>query len=131
MLTILGFSPPTLKPINGVDLEYIKFDANTFLFANKQPTIHPLSVMMVYTDIIEYNLVGDTQAPLLGFIPVTSKFGEQAHWCFNPVYYVPVKENLLSSISIKICTDTGETFPFQNDGKVICRLNFRKRNFLQ
>ena len=39
-----------------------------------------------------------------------------------------LKEKLISNITIKICTDTAEPFPFQ-EGKVICRLNF-KRGYL-
>lgn len=125
LLNLLGFSEQTSK-VN--DLEYLTIENDKILFAEKTPTVEPFTVMLVYTDISEHCLVGDTQAPLLGYIPIVSKFGSQAHWCLNPVYYVKVKENVLTNITIKICNELGELIPFEKGGQVICRLNFRKRN---
>jgi len=134
LLRLLGFSDLTIKLGQGQELqhrlEYFTFATNTITFATKIPILEKYAFMMVYSDISDYSLVGDTQAPLLGYIPIASKYGEQAHRVFNPVYYVAVKENVLSHITIKICTDYGELFPFTNTGKVICRLNFRKQNYL-
>jgi len=125
LLNLLGFSEQTSKV---GDLEYLNFENDTTVYAKKTPIVEPFTVMLVYTDISEHCLVGDTQSPLLGYIPIVSKFGSQAHWCLNPVYYVKVKENVLTNITIKICTDQGELIPFEKGGQVICRLNFRKRN---
>jgi len=134
LLRLLGFSDLTIKLGQGQDLqhrlEYFTFAQNTITFATKVPILEKYTVMMVYSDISDYSLVGDTQAPLLGYIPIESEYGKQVHWVFNPVYYVAVKENVLTHITIKICTNTGELFPFENTGKVVCRLNFRKRNYL-
>jgi hypothetical protein len=133
LLHVLGFSREADKmetdaPENTV--EYLVFEASTWKAAGQCPILQPLSSMFVYTDITDYVLVGDTQAPLLGYVPIMSKYGEQADWCLNPVYYVHVNSKQISNISIRICTDTGETFPFE-EGKVICRLNFKQRNYLR
>jgi len=134
LLRLLRFSDLTIKLGKKQELqnrlEYFTFAQNTITFATKVPILEKYTVMMVYSDISDYSLVGDTQAPLLGYIPIESEYGEQVHWVFNPVYYVAVKENVLTHITIKICTNTGELFPFENTGKVVCRLNFRKRNYL-
>jgi hypothetical protein len=84
----------------------------------------------VYTDIIDYVLVGNTQTPLLGYLPVLSQRGDQAYWNFNPAYYVRVKENSVRSISIRLCTDSGSTINFES-GNVICRLHFRRVGLLR
>ena len=43
--------------------------------------------------------------------------------------YVKLKEKNIRTITIKLCTETSEEFPIQDD-VVICRLNFRSRPFL-
>jgi hypothetical protein len=114
LLRLLGFSDLTVKLGQGQEpqqrLEYFTFASNTITFATKVPILKKYTVMMVYSDISDYSLVGDTQAPLLGYIPIASEYGEQAHLVFNPVYNVAVKENVLSHITIKICTDYGELY---------------------
>ena len=79
----------------------------------------------MYSDIVELSLVGDTQAPLLGFLPIQSKFGDQAYWSFNLPYYVRLREKHVTTIKIQLCDDTGEEFPI-TDGRVLCRLNIRR-----
>ena len=81
--------------------------------------------MLVYSDIVELSLVGDTQAPILGSLPIQSEFGDQVYWSFNPPYYVRLREKHISTITIQLCDDTGELFPIA-DGKVFSRLNFRR-----
>ena len=85
--------------------------------------------MFVYSDIVELSLVGDTQAALLGSLPIQSQFGEQAFWSFNPPYYVRLREKHITTITIQLCDDTGEAFPIE-DVKVMCRLNFRRVGML-
>ena len=40
--------------------------------ADQSPLVTPISSLFVYTDFIEYVMVGNTQTPLLGYLPVQS-----------------------------------------------------------
>ena len=106
-------------------VDYILIDGPGIFEASLPPKISRLNEIYVYTDIIDIVLVGNTQAPLLGYFPVQSKWGSTSYWNFNPPYYVKVKENTIRTISIKLCDKTGETIKFES-GTVICRLNFRR-----
>ena len=134
ILQLLGFSKQTTtfeitKPgAKHKQLEYMVFETDRWCTAKMSPSLKRISNMFVYTDIIDFSIVGDTQAPILGFIPIQSHFGDNAHYAINPPSYVHVKEKIINTITIKICTDTGEEFPFE-EGKVICRLNFRRLNY--
>lgn len=99
------------------------------LQADKAPQWVTNSALYVYTDIIEYQRVGNTRAPLLGIIPVTSNYGNQAvHWVFNPQTYVRTNRVRIPEIRIVIKTQRGEPLPFPADSEpVICSLRFRKK----
>ena len=84
-----------------------------------------LKEIFVYSDIINTVLVGNTQAPMLGYFPIQTTWGDQSYWNFNPLYYVKVNQNLIRSLSIRLCNKQGETTEFES-GTVICRLNFRR-----
>ena len=85
--------------------------------------------MYVYLDIVVLSFVGNSQVPILGFLPIKTKFQEEGHWVFNPPLYVSVKEKNINTITMKMCAETGEKFPIQ-DGVVTCRLHFYRRPFL-
>ena len=85
--------------------------------------------MYVYSDIVELSHVGYSQIPIMVFFSITTYFQENGHWVFNPPLYVKVKEQIINSITIKICTGTGVNFPIE-DGEVICRLHFHRRPLL-
>ena len=104
-------------------------DENKRVDALLPPLIKQITSMWVYTDIIKHSVVGDIQAPLLGYVPILSMFDEMGYWNFNPQYYLKVKEHSVSNITIKIYTDTEEEFPIV-DGQVTCSLHFRRRPFL-
>ena len=85
--------------------------------------------MYVYSDIVELSSVGNSQVPIIGFLPIKSNFQENGNWVFNPPLYVRVREKNIRTITIKISTETGEEFSIHDD-VVTCRLNFRRRPFL-
>ena len=64
--------------------------------------------MYVYSDIVELSRVGYRQLPIMGFLPITSKFQESGHWVVNSPMYVRVREKNIRSITIRISTETGE-----------------------
>ena len=114
------------KPV----VEYISFEPMRAVVSELTASIKRLTSMFVYSDIVEHSLVGDSQAALLGYLPIQSKFGDQGFWCFNPPYYIRVREKFINTVTIQLCTDTGEPFPIET-GKVNCRLNFRRLGFLR
>ena len=132
MLQLLGLSKQTTTIVtpNKPTVEYIVFEANRPINADLTPQLKRLSSMFVYSDIVELSLVGDTQAASLGFLPIQSKFGDQAYWSFNPPYKVRLHEKHVTTITIQLCDDTGEEFPIA-DGKVLCGLNFRRVGMLR
>jgi len=127
ILQLLGLSKQTtlIKYKALPNVEYIILEPNKAVFSELPAHMNRLTSIFVYSDIVELSLVGDSQSALLGYCPIQSKFGDQGYWCFNPPYYVRVREKSISSIKMELCTDTGEIFPIE-DGKVNCRLNFRR-----
>ena len=83
--------------------------------------------LYVYSDIAKFQLVGDTEAPLLGIVPAQGEPGQRVQWNFNPICYLPVNRMFISEIEMLLCTDDGEKVPFAGDSdNVVCCLRFRK-----
>ena len=99
-------------------------------FRKFQGGIKQLASMYIYSDIVKYQTVGDTEAPLLGVLPLQGQHNKQNFWSFNPLHYIPVNKSNTNTIHIKICTDTGDEFPFQKSGQVVCRLHFRRKRLI-
>lgn len=138
ILRLLGFSKNIVSNVsyNGVhgpyhledgedEIDCLFLDRNIRTEAFQAPLMTPITSIFVYTDFIEFVLVGNTQAPLLGYFPLQSTWGNTAYWNFNPAYYVKVKEPYIRSISLKLCDELGEVINFDT-GVVICRLHFRR-----
>lgn len=94
------------------------------------PELDNFKSMYVYTDIIRYQMIGDVQAPLLGVFPVKGNYRDQVLWTFMPQNYMACCKKHIDTIHVKLCTDTGDPFPIANNGKVIVRLQFRRKNNL-
>ena len=105
------------------------FDENKHLDAQLPPSINRITGMWVYSDIIELSAVGDTQAPILGYLLIQSKFDEMGYWNFNSPYNIEIKEHFVSNITIKIGTEPGEDFSIV-DRKITCYLHVLHRPFL-
>ena len=94
------------------------------------PQVDLIQSMFVYSDIIKYQTVGDVQAPLLGVLPVKGESKHQSYWACQPPYYIPIVSNNFNTINIRLCTDSGDPFPLVDNGKVICRLHFRRKRLV-
>ena len=121
------------------------------LTSTRHSTLETLSSMYVYSDLAQYQIIGDTQAPLLGIVPIqplitaassvsraaigradlesTQSPNDQQYYAFNPAYYIPLRQHKFQSIEIQLNTDWGAPFPFAENmnSRVCCRLQFRKR----
>ena len=129
MQTIFGFAPSLERN------QLISYELP--ISSTRHCSLEHISSMYIYSNIAKYQLVGDTEAPLLGIVPVRrlsssieTNPGEQQYYSFSPPCYIPISKTAsLDTIEIQINTDWGAPFPFANEGnsKVCCRLDFRKR----
>ena len=77
--------------------------------------------LMIYTDIVEYNIVGDTKALLLCFFPYVCKFKSgylittgqyMNHQTFSNLQFRRLLKNSFHSIHIALRDTSGEKIPF-------------------
>ena len=101
-------------------------------FAYDIVRIHSL---MIYTDLIEYNIVGDTKAPLLRCFPFISKLKCEDiittglymnYQTFSNLQLRPLLKNSFHSIHIDLRDTSGEKLPFVSVGNTRFVLMFRK-----
>ena len=91
-------------------------------------------LIFIYTNIIEYQYVGDAKAPLLRVIDSKQRLKngsvcelEPTHRIvFSHLDYKKLLSNTIQSISIELRTETGQLVPFSGTGKVILTLQFKK-----
>ena len=101
-------------------------------FAYDIVRIHSL---MIYTDIVEYNIVRDTKAPLLRCFPFMSKLnsgdiittGQYMNYqTFSNLHFRRLLKNSFHSIHIDLRDTSGEKIPFILVGITRLVLMFRK-----
>jgi hypothetical protein len=99
------------------------------LIGTRKPKLDVLHSMYVYSDVIERQPVGDTDAPLLGIVPVgDTSPGSRVHYAFNPLIYLPVSQAYIRNIRVTLATENGDPVPFASasDNVVVC-LRFRRK----
>ena len=94
--------------------------------------IHSLKI---YTDIVEYNIIGDTKAPLLRCFPFISKLksgdvitnGQYMNYqTFSNLQFRRFLKNSFHSIHIDLRDTSGEKIPFVSEGITRLVLMFKK-----
>jgi hypothetical protein len=90
------------------------------------------TAMMIYCSLCEPTLVGDNQVPLLRIAHLTTveQHGAVVNQTFDPPIHIPVNRGggcMVNTIEIDIRTDSGESFPLSQDGKVLLTLHFRRQ----
>ena len=88
--------------------------------------LQPFHSLFIYSNIVEYNTVGDTRAPLLRIVTVDGKYGKTITKTYDNPHYVNLKHKLVDTIEIDIRDDTGRLIPFVA-GKVIVKVHFRRK----
>ena len=81
ILKLLGFGSQStvIETPQKRAVEYMIFNANMLVQAKLPPSIHRIPNIYVYSDIVELSPVGNSQVPIMGFLPITSKFQESGH----------------------------------------------------
>ena len=91
--------------------------------------INIINSLYVYTDIIQYQYVGDTLAPLLRNVAVTPKINSIKSLIYDSPHYVSVNKSYIDTINIKILDEQGNLIRFKR-GKSLVKLHFRPANGL-
>ncbi|GFW49824.1 uncharacterized transposon-derived protein F54H12.3 [Trichonephila clavipes] len=112
---LLGFEPGEIK--GKVESSYI-VDPNASF-----PLIY------VYSDLVEPQIVGDVQAPLLKIVKVEGKDGEVVNAHYTRPHYVPVIRRHFQTVEMVLRLHSGELVPFER-GRVIAVLHFRMRQIV-
>ena len=96
-------------------------------FAYDVVRIHSL---MIYSNLVEYNIVGDTKAPLLRCFPFISKLKggdiRTSGQTFSNLQFRPLLKHFFHSIHIGLRDTSGEKVPFVSVGITRLVLMFRK-----
>ena len=91
--------------------------------------------LMIYSDLVEYNIVGDTKAPLLRCFPFISKLkggdmittGQYMNYqTFSNLQFRSLLKNFFHSIHIDLRDTSGEKIPFVSVGITPLVLMFGK-----
>ena len=90
---------------------------------------HPRSqAVFIYSDIADYQFVGDVKAQLLGVVPIVSSRGDRQHWTFSPPYYSRVATTYFNRIKVWIADQCGDEIKFADTREfVLLRLHFQKK----
>jgi len=131
---ILGFGYE--KGVNGIaQRSKAALNNDGWVRAEYPSDIQRLHTMMVYTNIIEHQIIGDTVAPLLRVIPLTTKIknfalsgmeSSQISKVFtHPLQYKRVQVNAFHSINIDLYAENGLLIPFTGVGRTSLTLLFR------
>ena len=70
------------------------------------------TVLYVYTDIIQNQLVGDVRGPLLRVVPVKSRCGDTASVTYKQPQFLPLSRSNIQTIEINISSNTDELVSF-------------------
>lgn len=112
---LLGFEPG----------QYAGFQQSPFV--SDPNTSFP--VMYVYCDLVEPQIVGDVQAPLLKIVTVQGKDSEIINVHYPRPFYLPVIRQHFQTIQVDIRLHSGSLVPFER-GKVFAVLHFRLRQIV-
>ena len=80
--------------------------------------------MFVYTDIIDYQAVGDSFVPLLRCVHISGHNNDVVTIIYDKPHYLTVSKATISDIIIEVKSDLGKDVPFRY-GKFIAKLHFR------
>lgn len=132
----LDMSPNLKAILNMNDLKRSDSDTNCNLSVDEDTRVSVLESVdtmrlnliyniMVYCDLAEPSIVGDTETPLLRVIPVKDEHWQYQCTTLNILQYIPIKKQEIRTISIELYTDYGEIVPFTT-GRTIVTLELRR-----
>ena len=140
--SILGFKGTPDPAHNGfVHIGYkTNFENGTPNAPNRHFGIFPVDItcgsqlIFVYLDIIEYQHVGDSRAPILKVIESERRLRNGSlntvapfhHKTYTNLDFNRLLSNNIQSIKVKLRSETGKLIPFTGIGKVVISLKFQR-----
>ena len=94
-----------------------------------QSQMEQIDSFIIYTDIIEDQMMGDTFASLLRFCPINGVSDRRVVNGFNIPHYMPLRTRCIPEIQIQIRDLWNNFIKFQT-GFVRLKLHFRKRQLI-
>ena len=88
--------------------------------------IKKIDAIYAYSSIITFNLVGDSNVPLLTVIPVTGVHGQTVVYAPLKPEYKPVSQNYINDIEIELHKYNGDLIDFVDGEEVSITLHFKK-----
>ena len=121
------------------DIRFLEFDKGCSYFLGFTDTIvretlvaphkvdlfGDVSVIYLYSDVVEPIIVGNKKTNLLSVIPCTGQYGSVVYYTVPNPRYVPLINSTIDSIRIELLTDGGDPIPF-SWGTTIAVLHFKK-----
>ena len=114
----LGFEPYVLDLMDKVSM------ISSGMESSSRATLDDLQTTFANSDAIEYQIVGNSKA--MEVFAIKGVHGEQQSWQFNPLQYTDLLRSNIPSITMQLCTPTGDPFPFLG-GDSLYRLHFRRK----
>ena len=93
---------------------------------NRRAWLDDLQTVYIFSDVIDYQIVGNSKAMLMGVFQNKGKHGAQQSWQFNPFQDIDMPSSTSPSITMRICTPTGEDVNLMS-GDTLCRIHFRRK----
>ena len=80
--------------------------------------------IFIYSDIVDYQLVGDSHVPLLRCINISDESKRMPTLSYDSPHYTSLARSSITDIQIELRDDQNQHIPFSY-GKVIVKLHFR------
>ena len=118
---VIGFPSPCLIP-PAANVAMLPYD------------IQRIHTVMVYTDIIQHGIIGDTKAPILRCFPLTPRFKNESltihqymnYQSFDKLQFKKILKTSFHSIQLDLRSSMGEKIPFAGIGLTRATLIFRQ-----
>ncbi len=106
------------------DFKHLNF-YRTPLTSTKPVAVLNNPVINVYCNIMDSQVVGDSDINLLRTVPVTKEYSEVVTSAFPLPFYMPISCEYIKAIEIELKNENGQLINFHS-GQVIVTLHFRK-----
>ncbi|GFT08828.1 uncharacterized protein TNCV_663661 [Trichonephila clavipes] len=116
---VLGFNPCKIESSDSSKEHMIESPFVADPWANYR-------VLLLYSDIVEPQIIGDVLAPLLRIVNVTGHDGEIVCVKYDRPHYLHVSRKQIDTLEIVIRSHTGELIPFER-GRSYVKLHFRQK----
>ena len=81
----------------GMITQQVEMSRNPLYFShsgitgNRRAWLDDVQTVYIYSDVMDYQIMGNSKAMLMGVFPVKRKQGEQQSWQFNPFQYIDIR----------------------------------------